>query len=184
MKGLFSGKKMMMIIGGIALLAGVGAGVFVLPMSPLAGSPFVALGAGTRPSPEPTQTQEPMKTSKEATAEPGLMYQMKERIVNLADIGTFHYLKSEIVLEFQVSDAKNLKGEALKKRQEEFVKEMANRRPKLDDILTNVLTSKTSAFLSTAEGREKLREELRAKMAEAIGEPKLVHLYFTQFIIQ
>ncbi len=184
MKKLFGSKKIAIIIGAMALVAGAMAGLFVLPMSPLTGSPLVALGAGARPSPDATQTQEHLKASKEATSEPGLMYPMKERIVNLADTGAFHYLKSEVVLEFQVTDAKNLKGEALKKRQEEFVKEMANRRPKLDDILTNVLSSKTSAVISTSDGREKLREELRTRMAEAVGEQKLVNLYFTQFIMQ
>ena len=112
------------------------------------------------------------------------MYSMKERIVNLADQGGFHYLKSAVVLEFDLPDARNLKAEAYKKRQETFASELGSIQPKLDDILTTTLGSKAAAVLNTPAGKESLRQELKAEFSEVVGEFKLVNVYFTQFIIQ
>lgn len=182
MKKLLGGKKKMIIIPGIVLVVVLGAVFFAVPT--LTGFPIVALSTESHAAPAGTATPDPSHAAKDATTEPGMMYALKERIVNLADQGQFHYLKSAVVLEFDLPDARGLKGDAYKKRQDAFVTEMASRQPKLDDILTTTLGTKTSAELSTADGKEKLRDELKSKFAEVVGEYKLLSVYFTQFIIQ
>lgn len=181
MKKLFGGKKIIFIAVGAILVLALGGVLFAGPM--ITGSPVIAFSAEANPA-QPDHSAAPAKAGKEEDLGPGMMYLMKERVINLADPGTFRYIKCEVVLEFDMPEARNLKGEAYKKRQEEFSQELASRRPKLDDILTMTLGSKTAASLSTSEGKEQLREELKAKMAEAAGEHKLVNVYFTQFIIQ
>lgn len=184
MKRLLGRKKVMLLVPVVVIvLAAVGV-LFVLPMLSPDHSLVIAVGPGQRGAPESAQAAEPTPSPKEATPEPGIMYALNERIVNLADTGSFHYLKSQIVLEFDLPDAKNLKADAYKKRQEEFAKEMQSWRPRIDDLVTTVLGSKTSQFLSTAGGKEQLREDLTARLADAVGGHKLVNLYFTQFIIQ
>ncbi|MDO8690109.1 MAG: flagellar basal body-associated FliL family protein [Dehalococcoidia bacterium] len=177
MKKLFSGKKLIIVIVGAALILAAGAAVFALPT--LKGTPVVALWAAANASPSPTPTPDPAHV-----LGPGMMYSMKERIVNLADQGGFHYLKSAVVIEFDLPDARSLKAEAYKKRQETFAGELASSQPILDDILTTTMGSKASLVLNTPEGKESLRQELKAKFSEVVGEYKLVNVYFTQFIIQ
>lgn len=177
MKNVSKSHIIIVLVVAIALLGGTLAGFFVLPMLSPTGGAATAYGASARPSPEAAHP-------KEAISEPGVMYQMKERVVTLGDAGALHYLKIEIVLEFDVPDAKGLKGEAYKKRQEELVKEMASRRPIMDDLITTILAGKTSTSLANVEGKEKLREELKIKLGEVVGEHKLLNVYFTQFIIQ
>lgn len=177
MKRLRSGKLIIVLVVALALLGGVATYLFGLPLIVPSGSLASTLGANGSPSPSATSTRE-------ATLEPGMMYAMKERIVNLADSTGFHYLKIELVLEFELPDVKGLKGEAYKKRQDEFVKEMASRRPIMEDIVTTILAGKTSLALSSAEGKEKLREELTDRLGHVSGEHRLLNVYFTQFIIQ
>ncbi len=182
MKKLLRAKKMIIITVASVLVIGIGGVFFAVPM--LTGSPMIVVSADAHSPVGGSPTREPEHGSKDATPEPGLMYPLKERIVNLADTGGFHYLKTAVVLEFDLPDARNLKGEAYKKRQEEFGKDLSSRQPKLDDILTTILGTRTAALLNTAEGKEKLREELKTRFAEVVREHKLVNVYFTQFIIQ
>lgn len=177
MKHLSKGNIIVILIAAVALLGGTLAGFFVLPVISPTGGAATAFGAGVRSTPEPVPT-------KEATPSPGMMYPMKERIVTLGDQDALHYLKIELVLEFDVPDAKGLKGDAYKKRQDDFIKEMANRLPIMDDTITTVLAAKTSTGLSSVQGKEQLRQELKTKLGEAAGQYKLLNVYFTQFIIQ
>lgn len=178
MKKLMGGKVIVMVIAIVGLVAGGIAGSYLLQRFSLLGSAASAQEAGA-----PTTAAETAQ-SKTASAGPGMMFPMKERVVNLADSGGFQYIKIELALEFDMPDAKNLNGEAYKKRQDEFVKEMASRRPIMEDIITMSLTSKTSDMLTKVEGKQQLREELKSKLSGVVGEHKLLNVYFTQFIIQ
>lgn len=177
MKGMLGRKVSIIAIAAFAGLIGVGAAFLVLPgLAPIIGIGS-AMDAGKEPSPAAAK-------SEEGSHGPGMMYPMKERIINLADSGAFHYLKIELALEFDLPEAKGLTGDAYKKSQEEFIKTMASRRPILDDIVTTTMASKTSASLATSEGKETLREELKSRFGGVVGEHKLVTVYFTQFIVQ
>lgn len=177
MNNLNKGSIVVVLVVVIALLGGVLAGFVIFPLVSSDGRTAAALGASVPSSHEPV-------ANKEAVQQPGIMYPLKERVVNLGDTNGLRYLKIEVVLEFEVPDAKGLKGEAYKKRQDDFIREMSSRRPIMDDIVTMILAGKTSASLSTVEGKEQLREELKNKLAEATGEHKLINVYLTQFIIQ
>ena len=176
MKNLIESKKAFIAIGAVILL-GAGAVFFVLPL--LSGADGIA---GALATDSHSASQE--KPIGEKSHEPGMMYAMKERVVNLGNASGLHYLKLELVLEFDVPGASGLKGEAYKKAQDEFAKEMASRRPIMDDIVTTVLAGQTVASLSNLEGKEALREELRNRFSQVTGEHKLMNVYFIQFIIQ
>ena len=125
----------------------------------------------------------------------GMMYPLRDRVVNLADPGVMRYLKTTIVLEMaDYSGKEPPKPEEYKKKQDELKLEMGGTLPLIEDEITSTLTSKTSAELMSAEGKQKLREELRARLNKALEKhgvgkgPKekeeILSVYFSDFIIQ
>jgi flagellar protein FliL len=175
MKKLFKNKKILLILVGVLLIGGIGGTTFMMPKySPLVMFGLVKAQAAELTTPTPTPLPQP-----------GMMYDLSERVFNLGDPGGMRYAKIQIVIEFERPKAAvGLKGEALKKAEETFAVDMSGRRPMMDDILTTVIGNKTSVELSTPEGKEKLRQELMTQLADVSGEDELLSVYFTQFIIQ
>jgi flagellar FliL protein len=118
--------------------------------------------------------------------EEGIMYPIRERVVNLSDTGMLRYLKSTIVLELFDSTIKGPmpKGEEYKKKQDEMVKEMRAQNPIIDDQITAILSAKQASDLMTLDGKGKLKEEIKSRLNKALGEEKVIAVYFTDFIIQ
>ena len=56
--------------------------------------------------------------------------------------------------------------------------------PKVRDAVIRILSSKSSADILTAEGKEKLREEIKNSVNESLGAEDVTQVYFTEFIIQ
>jgi flagellar protein FliL len=166
-------KKLVSVIGGVIGGLAAGAAVVALVVFGIIPVPFSPQGQA-KPS---TEEHRPSVT---------VMYPTKERIVNLADPGTVRYLKAQVTLEFiDRKEKEPPKGEAVKVQQETFAKEMNAHLPIIEDRLTTVLSSKTSAELLTPAGKTKLKEELMERLNLAFHEAeKVVDIYFTTFIIQ
>lgn len=118
-----------------------------------------------------------------------VMYSTKERVVNLADPGGFRYLKTEVVLELVLSAKERktwegLKGEAMKKAQEEFALEYAPITPAISDIITTTLGSKKASELLTPEGKAALREDLKLKLEPLFHGRKVQAVHLAQFVVQ
>jgi flagellar basal body-associated protein FliL len=113
-------------------------------------------------------------------------YTLPERIVNLADTPGYRYLKYQVTLEFADRSHRkgDLKGDAVKQREDEFAKEIEPYSPSLEDFLITTLTRKTAAELLSPEGKETLRQQLLAGLRERVPDPPLRAVYFTQFVIQ
>ena len=123
----------------------------------------------------------------------GMMLPMRERIVNLSDPGVMRYLKVSIVLEMSDPKLKELpKGEEYKKKQEELKKDMGGTLPLIENELTGILTGKTSSELMSPDGKQRLRDDIKAKINKALEknshDPKtreeVLAVYFSDFIIQ
>lgn len=173
---LFKGKIVLMVLG-LALGAGAALGV------------TLAFGEGLGLTAKPGETK--IKYVEKPKA--GLMLPMRERIVNLSDPGVMRYLKVSIVLEMANHGGKELpKGEEYKKKQEELKKEMGGTLPLIEDELTGVLSAKTSTELMSADGKQRLRDELKSRINKALEkqshDPKerqeVLTIYFSDFIIQ
>lgn len=132
-------------------------------------------------------------------------YTIKDRIVNLADQGGRRYLKVSMVL--QVAQTKSEKHAGPAGGELQFVVfeqpagtieaagggggggapaavEVPNA-PQVHDAITTVLNSKRSEQIMTNEGRERLREELRARINTVMpAGTQVAKVYFTDFIIQ
>jgi flagellar FliL protein len=133
----------------------------------------------------PAAAQE-QAASKHEPPPTGILYIPKERIVNLADTGSLRYVK--IVVAMEIHDpglkGKTPKGEEYKKYQEELGKELKPFAPLLDDQITSVVSTKTVSQLVTAEGKQRLKEELLDRFNHVLHEHKVLNVYFSEFVIQ
>jgi flagellar protein FliL len=160
-------NKIALAIGGLLLGAGCAFAATTVPGSPLAPKPPAAEKQAEHPK-------------------VGIIYPTRERIVNLADAGILRYLKATISLELLDHTLKGEppKGEEYKKKQEELTKELKAQAPIIDDQITSILTARTSTELMTAEGKQKLKDEIKSKLNKALGEDRVLAVYFVDFIIQ
>ena len=128
-------------------------------------------------------------------------YAIKDRIVNLADQGARKYLKVSMVL--QVAELKGAGGHASGEGTLEFTvfeqsggsyeatasgpakaPELPNA-PAVHDAITTVLSSKISSELVSNDGKERLKDELKAKINTVMPTGMSVQkILFTDFIIQ
>lgn len=173
---LLKNKMVLMVLG---LLLGAGAALGVT----------IAFGESLGISGKPGET----KIQYVEKPKFGIMLPMRERIVNLSDPGVMRYLKVSIVLEMADLKLKELpKGDEYKKKQEELKKDMGATLPLIENELTGILTGKTSAELMSPEGKQKLRDDIKARVNKALEkhslDPKereeVLSVYFSDFIIQ
>jgi flagellar basal body-associated protein FliL len=115
-----------------------------------------------------------------------VMYPTKERVVNLMDKQTTHYLKVQLTLEFIDSKVKDPpKGDAVKAQQDNFAKDMQGYSAVIEDALTTTLSSHSSADLLKPDGKDLLKQELIEKVNHSLhDDEKAVNVYYTSFIIQ
>lgn len=192
MKNLLS-KKLLLILVPV-VLAGALAGAAILLLPRLTSMPLqikISTGSAVESTPAAgdhgSATPPTKEKEKEKADYPTVPYSTRERVVNLADKGGFRYLKIEVVLDIVVPHSKPgdklPKGEAMKELMKEIEAEMSVVKPRLEDAINSTLTSKTAEELMTVEGKQRLRDELRAKL-DRLSETPVVAVYFTQFIIQ
>ncbi len=117
----------------------------------------------------------------------GPSIKLKDRVFNLANSagGTKHFLKLETTIEFETIDPSfyKLVGKPLEKKLEEFDKdEIGSSRQIIEDIVTSIVSGKKLEDISTAAGKDELRQELLDAIAEKIHEPKVAGVYFTSFV--
>ena len=126
----------------------------------LAGGAKMVLGGGKKTTGE--------EKEKKAAIEVGVSMQLDEFLVNLAG-GQDHYLRTTIAL--------GLKKGLTEEQEKEHVA------PIRDTILT-VLSSKSLKDLDNLSSRDALKEQLRTKINDAIGEEAVGKVYFTAFATQ
>jgi len=116
----------------------------------------------------------------------GIMYNVGSRIVNLLDPVGRRYLKITVVLEFLPSDYTyyTLPETERETMRTEALAEIDARKPVIDDMLTSLLTSKTYEDIYNLDGKNRLRAEIQERLTQVLGEPQVIAVYFTEFIVQ
>lgn len=89
--------------------------------------------------------------------------------VNLADPGGMRYLKIGMDVELTVPEA---------------AQELTSQNARVRDAIILLLSSKTVAELSTAEGKVLLKNEVAARLNQILGAPRVVRIFFTNFVFQ
>ena len=153
------GKKKLIIIIGVVvvlLLAGVGA--------------FFALGkksGGEAGGEEGAEGGEDAHEGGEAVDLPPAVLPLDTFIVNLQVKGSF--LKTTLQLEFS---------------EPELPHDLEHQTPKIRDAIIRVLSAKAAPEILSTEGKEKMREEVRHAVNEALKSEDVTQVYITEFIIQ
>lgn len=104
-----------------------------------------------------------------AQSKVGIMMDVGVFTVNLADKDKDAYARIAITLE--LSD-------------EKVRQEVEKRMPIVKDAIIDVISSKTSSFVRTPEGRENLRLELIKRINTILIEGGVRNIYFTEFVVQ
>lgn len=120
-----------------------------------------------------TQTEmsaSPVKQKKRLESlEVGPMYPLDNFIVNLLSDSGRRFLKAQINLEMDTED---------------LAAELDAKIPVIRDVVIRVLTSKTLEEISTAKGKDKLKDTLVNQLNMRIKDGQINNLYFTEFVIQ
>ncbi len=154
-----SGKKLLIIIIAALLVLVLGAvgAFFALKKS----------GAGGEEGLEVAADEEGEEAGTEGAELPGAIFPLETFIVNLTVKGSF--LKTAVQLEFA---------------RPELPPNIENDVPKIRDVIIRILSSKNATEILSVEGKDKLREEVKNAVNEALRSQDVVYVYFTEFIVQ
>jgi flagellar FliL protein len=154
----------------VMVLAAVGGGIYWL--SKTGRLPIAGVAAATAPVAEKL---EPVKTR---------VVVLEPLLVNLADQGGASYLR--IVMALEVEDPPPLKDAKQKEEKPaEKGKAAVNEdEVKMRDVALTVLGRETSGSLLAPEGKEQLKETLRAAISAHVTDVKVVDVLFTEFLVQ
>ncbi|MCX8163884.1 MAG: flagellar basal body-associated FliL family protein [Aquificaceae bacterium] len=99
----------------------------------------------------------------------GVMMDLGVFTVNLADREADAFARVAVTLELS---------------NEKVRQEVERRLPIIKDAIIDVISSKTSSFVRTPEGRENLRLELIRRINTILFEGGVRNIYFTEFVVQ
>ncbi|CUU75777.1 flagellar basal body-associated protein FliL [Campylobacter hyointestinalis] len=161
--------------GNVLLIAVIGILVFLLIIGGLVA--FIMLGssdenaAAGQPQ-AATTAQGPAQSPKQRSNDffnIGPMYPMDQFLVNLLSESGSRFLKTALNLELS---------------EETLAPEIDKKKPLIRDIIIRTLSSKTYEDVSTAKGKERLKDELVTKINETLRDGYIKNVYFTDFIVQ
>jgi len=104
-----------------------------------------------------------------AAGDVGGMRPLDPFLANLADENTSRYLKLSLQVEFVDAEPPAA---------------FDARRPQIRDVILTLVTSKTFADIRTAEGKERLREDVIDRINHVLAQDAVKSIYFTEFIVQ
>ncbi len=126
----------------------------------------------------------------------GVLLDLGDFILNLADVGTRRYLKVGVAIELSKTEAEiaatsapaakpSGHGEAAPDPMAAIIAEFDRYKPAIRDAVISVLSNKTSDELSSPTGKEIAKEEI-LEMVNGIfeGQREVMRVSFGQFIIQ
>ena len=185
--------KKPIMFAGIAAVALLAVGYFVLlPM--FKGKPAAAAADDDEPvaaAAAHTGSSAAAKKKKPRAAEPGLVYPMAERILNLASAGgQAHYARIELALEFE--KPKDAKAAAPKKAEgagkeaplDPALEPVAARKAGIDDLVLRIVGGKTFEQMTTNDGREELKQEILNGVLDLVPAPEITSVYIVRLVVQ
>jgi flagellar basal body-associated protein FliL len=149
-------QKVLRILPKVAVLAG------------LAGAAFALVVFVVRPMfPAPGAAEKPPQKAGEKF---GRVVALDSVVVNVAQTEGRRYLKATVHVE--VSD------------DEKTVKEVEARKAQLLDLIVATLTRKSLSDLTSPEALDTLRNEVLARVSQALGAERVRRVYITEFVVQ
>ena len=198
--------KKPIVLAGVAAVVLLALGyLFVLPMVTGKPADTQAAGAHSEEAAEEDVSAEEAKTPvkrKKKIAEPGLVYPLTDRVLNLATTGGQpHFARTELALEFLPPvDPKGHKAKkadhggggghgapaaASKEPALDPALEVVNPyKPQIDDALVRIFGTKTVEGLTSAEGKEALKQEILDAVSNIVPKLDIVGVYIVRLIVQ
>ncbi|MBR8462207.1 flagellar basal body-associated protein FliL [Campylobacter sp. faydin G-24] len=99
----------------------------------------------------------------------GPIYPLDQFIVNLLSENGSRFLKTKIDME---------------QSSEQLTPELDKKKALLRDIIIRTLSSKTYEEVSTAKGKDRLKDEIVGKINEVLSDGYIKNIYFTDFVVQ
>ncbi len=162
-----SNKLLIIIIAAVVgLLLIIGVVVAILLMGGGDEPPPQAAGAAGGGGGNPAQN---LRSGGQTYLSIGPTYAFDQIIVNLASQSGRRYLKTTINAELSSDN---------------LMVELDTKKPAIRDTMISVMSSKTYEEISTAKGKENLKNELVERINESLVDGKIVNIFFTDFNIQ
>jgi len=117
----------------------------------------------------------PERKPKEENPMPGPMFPIEDMTYNLGEPN--RYAKAAIQIELDMSDLDD-------KERPAFQEEVRARMPEVRDLIISEISGKTYRDVSTPEGKEQLKEELRLKINTVLSRGEIKEVIFTGFAVQ
>lgn len=106
---------------------------------------------------------------------PGPAIKIDDHIYNLGEPN--RYMKAAMQIELNIAGMKE-------KEEQEFMEEVRRREPHMLDMIISEISGKTFREVSTPEGKEQLKEELRIKINAMLSRGEVKEVMFTSFAVQ
>lgn len=155
----------MAVVVSVLLLGGIG---YYLMRSGRLGSPAVA-------APAVVKVEVPVVPTTHALV-------LEPLVVNLADAGGKTYLRVGLTL--RVVDAEPKKGDKPKEEKSKEAKGANEAEAAVRDTTLEVFGRETAAGLLAADGKNRLKTELKAALVQRTPDLKVADVFFTEFLVQ
>ncbi len=175
-------KKPLIIIGLVALLAGAGVGLFVLPgvvhvggdAPAEAGDEEHAAAEGEGGEEHAAEGEEGAEEGEHAEGAPDAAFtdrivQFEPFVVNVSGESYPRYLKLQVVFEMRSVESKA---------------KLEERMAQVRDLTISLLSSKRLADITDFEGKALLKDDLRTQVDELLGRDSVESVLFTEFVVQ
>jgi flagellar FliL protein len=117
----------------------------------------------------------PEQKPREENPMPGPMFAIEDMTYNLGEPG--RYTKAAMQIEINTADLDE-------KERPAFLEEVRARMPHIRDLIISEISGKTYRDVSTPEGKEQLKEELRLKINTVLSRGEIKEVIFTGFSVQ
>jgi flagellar FliL protein len=183
--------KLPIILAAVVSLALLGGGYFfVMPM--MKSQPAAEAHDEELEEEEEEAPAAAKKKKKKAHAEPGLIYPVSERVLNLVSSGGVpRYARIEMAIEFEKPDGyKPPKAggghgaPAAEPHLDPALEPVEHRKAQIDDTILRIVGSMTVEELTTNEGKDRLKQEILTAIEEMVSSPTVTSVYIVRLIVQ
>ena len=139
--------------------------------APAAGQPAAATGttAGQAPAAAASGAGSArIEPQPEAVRSTGIVLPLQPIRVNLTDPSGRRYLTVGMEIEVNSDVSKELKAQSAR----------------INDTIIMLLAGKTYGEISTPEGKVSLKHEIAARLNQILGAPRVIRVYFTNFVVE
>ena len=165
-----NGALMIIIIAIFVLLLVIGGLVaFLMLSSDEPKEANMATPAQTQTQTQAAPAQNKAKRGGNDYSNMGPIYPLDQFVVNLLSENGSRFLKTKIDLE---------------QSDELLTAELDKKKALLRDIIIRTLSSKTYEEVSTAKGKDRLKDEIVGKLNEVLNDGYIKNIFFTDFVVQ